>query len=114
MPKEALEELNATDLLDVDAELSTNGEKPRDAEIIAEIRGEVPDDEDETDIDFVIDDPKVPHTEIEIEKAIEALEEPSMFCKYGEILRTAVSNVNQLSQIAMVKRKKTENQRGLF
>ena len=70
LPKEALEELNATDLLDVDAELSTNGEKPRDAEIIAEIRGEVPDDKDETDIDFVIDDPKVPHTEIEIEKAI--------------------------------------------
>ena len=106
MPKEALEELNATDLLDVDAELSTNGEKPSDAEIIAEIRGEVPDDEDETDIDFVIDDPKVPHTEIEIEKAIEALEEPSMFCKDGEILRTAVSNVNRLSQMAMFKRKK--------
>ena len=79
MPKEALEELNATDLLDVDAELSTNGEKPSDAEIIAEIRGEVPDnDEDETDIDFVIDDPKLPLTEIEIEKAVEALEELSI------------------------------------
>ena len=79
MPEEAPEELNATDLLDVDAELSTNGEKPSDAEIIAEIRGEVPDnDEDETDIDFVIDDPKLPLTEIEIEKAVEALEELSI------------------------------------
>ena len=83
LPEEAPEELNATDLLDIDAELSTNGEKPSDAEIIAEIRGEVPDDEDETDIDFVIDDPKVPPTEIETEKAIEALEELSMFCEDG-------------------------------
>ena len=105
MPEESPEELNAADILDPDAELSTNGEKPSDAEIIAEIRGEVPDDEDETDIDFVIDDPKVPPTEIEIEKAIEALE-LSMFCEDGEILRTAVSNVNRLSQIAMLKRKK--------
>ena len=79
MPEEAPEELNTTDLLDVDAELSTNGEKPSDAEIIAEIRGEVPDnDEDETDIDFVIDDPKLPLTETEIEKAVEALEELSI------------------------------------
>ena len=106
MPEEAPEELNATDLLDVNAELSTNGEKPSDAEIIAEIRGEVPDDEDETDIEFVIDDPKVLPKEFEMEKAIEALEELSMFCKDGEILRTAVSYVNQLSQIAMLKSKK--------
>ena len=80
LSEEAPEELNATDLFDVDVELSTNGEKPGDGEIIAEIRGEVPDDKDENDIDFIIDDQKVPPTEIEIEKAIEALEEPSMFC----------------------------------
>ena len=107
--EEALEELNTTDLLDVDSELSTNG-----VEIIAEIRDEVPDDEDETDIDFVIDDPKVPPTEIEIEKTIEALEELSMFCEDGEILRTAVSNVNRLSQIAMMKRKKQKTIDGYF
>ena len=29
-----------------------------------------------------------------------------MFCEDGEILRIAVSNVNRLSQIAMLKRKK--------
>ena len=73
---------------------STNAEKPSDAEIIAEIRDEVPENEDETDIDFVIDDPKVPPTETE------------MFCEDGKISRTAVSNVNQPSQIAMLKRKK--------
>ena len=109
LSEEAPEELNATDLLDVDAELSTNGEKPSDVEIIAEIRGEVSDDEDEIDIDFVIDDPKVPPTENEIEKAIEALEELSMFYEDGKILRTAVSNVNRLSQIAMLKRKKQKS-----
>ena len=107
-PEEVMEELNATDLLDVDAELSTNREKPSDAEIIAEIRGEVTDDEDETDIDFVIDDPKVPPTEIEIDKAMEALEQLSMFCEDGEILRTVVSNVNRLSQIGMLKHKKKQ------
>ena len=104
MPEEALEELK--DLLDVDAELSTHGEKTSDAEIIAEIQGKVPDEKDETDTDFVIDDPKVPPTESEIVKAIEALEELSMFCEDGEILGTAVSNVNRLSQIVMLKRKK--------
>ena len=38
LPEEPLEELNATDFFDVDVELSTNGAKPSDAEIIAEIR----------------------------------------------------------------------------
>ena len=112
--KGALKELNATDLLDVDAELSTNGEKPSDAEIIAEIRGEVPDDEDETVIDFGIDDPKVLPAEIKIEKEIKALEELSMFCEDGEILRAAVSNVNRLSQIAMLKRKKQKTMKDYF
>ena len=79
MPEEAPEALNATDILDVDAKLSTDGKKPSDAEITTEIQGEVPHNEDETDIDFVIDDPKVLPTEIEIEKAIEAFEERSMF-----------------------------------
>ena len=114
LPGEAPEELNPTYLLDVDAELSTNREKPSDAEIIAEIRGEVPDDEDETDIDFVIDDPKVLPTEMEIEKAIEALEELSMFCEDGEILRTAVSNVNLYSQISMLNRKKQKTIQDYF
>ena len=114
LPGEASEELNPTYLLDVDAELSTNREKPSDAEIIAEIRSEVPDDEDETDIDFVIDDPKVLPTEIEIEKAIETLEELSMFCEDGEILRTAISNVNLLSQISMLNRKRQKTIQGYF
>ena len=37
---------------------------------------------------------------------MEALEERFMFWEDGEILRTAISNVNRHSQIAMLKRKK--------
>ena len=71
--------------------------------MIAEIRGEIPDDEDKTDIYFVIDNPKVPPTEIEIEKVIEAVGELSMFCENGETF----PNFN-------VEAQKTENHRGLF
>ena len=37
LPDEAPEELNATALLDINAELSANGGKPSDAEILAEV-----------------------------------------------------------------------------
>ena len=37
---EVTEELNVAVLLDIDAELSTNGDKLSDAEILAEVRGE--------------------------------------------------------------------------
>ena len=46
VPEEAPEALNVTDILDTDAKLSTDGEKPSGAEIITEIRGEVPHNED--------------------------------------------------------------------
>ena len=37
LPDEVPEELNAAVLLHIDAELSTNGDKPSDAEILAEV-----------------------------------------------------------------------------
>ena len=40
LPSEVPEKLNAAVLLDIDAELSTNGDKPTDAENAAEVRGE--------------------------------------------------------------------------
>ena len=57
LPDEAPEELNAAILLDMDAELSTNGDKPSDAEILAEIRGDVVQEEEIDDIDVVCDEP---------------------------------------------------------
>ena len=39
--REAPDELNAAVLLDIDVELSTNGDKPSDIEILAEIQGKV-------------------------------------------------------------------------
>ena len=41
LPDEVTEELNATVLLDIDAKLSANGDKPSGAEILAEIQEEV-------------------------------------------------------------------------
>ena len=39
LPDEVPEELNAAVLLDIDAEISTIGAKPRDDKILAEVRG---------------------------------------------------------------------------
>ena len=69
MSDEVPEELNAAVLLD--AELSTNGDKPSDAEILAEVRGEAIQEED--DIDVVYDEPPAPPSVFEVEKAIEVL-----------------------------------------
>ena len=41
LPNEAPEGLNAAVLLDIDTELSKNGDKPSNAEILAEMRGKV-------------------------------------------------------------------------
>ena len=40
LPNEVPEELNEALLLDIDAELSTNGDKPSDAEILVKVQGE--------------------------------------------------------------------------
>ena len=45
--------------LDIDAELSTNGVKPSDADILADIRGEIVDDEEADDALEVEDEPPV-------------------------------------------------------
>ena len=58
MPDAVPEELNADVLLDIDAELSTNGDKLSDAEILAEVREEAIQEED--DIDAVYDEPPAP------------------------------------------------------
>ena len=85
LPDEVPEELNAAVLLDIDAELSTNGDKPSDVEILAEVRGEAIQEED--DIDVVYDEPPAPPSEFEIEKAIEVLQQFTYFCDKGEDLR---------------------------
>ena len=68
LPDEVPEELNAAVLLDIDAELSTNGDKPSDAEILATVRGKAIQEED--DIDAVYDEPLAPPSAFEVEKAI--------------------------------------------
>ena len=57
--------------MDIDVELSTNGDKPSDAEILAEVRGETI---QEDDIDVTYDEPPAPPSAIEVEKVIEVLQ----------------------------------------
>ena len=66
LPDAVPEELNAAVLLDIDAELSTNGDKLSDAEILAEVREEAIQEED--DIDAVYDEPPAPSWAFKLEK----------------------------------------------
>ena len=70
MPDKVPEELNAA-LLDIDAERSTNGDKPSDAGILADVRGEAIQEEDDTHV--VYDEPPAPPSALEVEKATEVL-----------------------------------------
>ena len=74
-----VQKLSATYFLDIDAELSTNGGKPTDADILAEVRGE-PFDEGETDDTLEVDDesPICP-TSLEVDQALKILQRFSLF-----------------------------------
>ena len=103
-PDEVPEELNAAVLLNIDAELSTNRDKPSDAEILAEVQGEAIQEED--DIDVVYDEPPAPPSVFKVEKAIEVLQQFILFCDEGDDLRGVLSKVNtHFSQRAIAKRK---------
>ena len=110
MPDEVTEELNAAVLLDIDSELSTNGDKLSDAEILAEVRAEAiqeeEKEEEESDINLVYDESPAPPSPFEVEKAIEVLQQFTLFCDEGENLLEILSNVNTYSQRAIAKRKK--------
>ena len=104
MPDEVPEELNAAVLLDIDAELAKNRDKPSDAEILEEIRGEAiqeeEEEEEEGDIDLVYDESSAPPSAFEVEKAIEILQQFTVFCDEGEDLLEALSKGNTYSQRA--------------
>ena len=109
MPDEVPEELNAAVLLDIDAELAKNRDKPSDAEILEEIRGEAiqeEEEEEEGDIDLVYDESSAPPSAFEVEKAIDVLQQFTPFCDKGENLLETLSKVNTYSQRAIAKRKK--------
>ena len=64
LPDEFPEKLNAAVLLDISAELSTYGDKPSDAEILADVWGETIQEEDDTDV--VYDEPSAPVSVLEV------------------------------------------------
>ena len=95
-------------------ELSTNGDKPSDSETLAEVRGEAI-EEEENDIDVVYDEPPAPPSAFEVEKAIEVLQQFTLFCDEGDDLREVfISKVNTYSQRAIAKRKKQNTIKDYF
>ena len=112
LPDEVPEELNAALLLNIDAELSRNGDKPSDAEILTEVRGEVIEEEEEDDIDVVYDETPAPPSTFEVEKVIGALQQFTLFCDGGVDLRYVLSNI--FSQRVMAKRKKQKTIKDYF
>ena len=116
MPDEVPEELNAAVLLDIDAELAKNRDKPSDAEILEEIRGEAiqeEEEEEEGDIDLVYDESSAPPSAFEVEKAIEILQQFTVFCDEGEDLLEALSKGNTFTK-GIAKRKKKKTIKGYF
>ena len=101
-------------MLDIDAELSTYGDKPSDAEILAEVRGEAIQEEEKDDIDVVYDEPPVPPSAFEVEKATEVLQKFTFFCDERDDLREVLWKVNTYSQRAIAKRKKQKNIKDYF
>ena len=110
LPDEVPEELNAAVLLDFDAELSTNGDKPSDAEILAEVRREAIQEDD--DIDVVYDNQSAPPSAFEAEKATEFRQQFTLFC--DEDLQEVLLKVNTYSQRAIAKRKKQKTIKDYF
>ena len=110
LPDEVPGELNAAVLLDFDAELSTNGDKPSDAEILAEVRREAIQEDD--DIDVVYDNQSAPPSAFEAEKAIEFRQQFTLFC--DEDLQEVLLKVNTYSQRAIAKRKKQKTIKDYF
>ena len=91
--------------MDIDAELSTNGDKPSDAEIFAEVWGEAVQKE-EDDINVVYDESPAPSSAFQLEKNMKVLQQLTLFCDEGEDLREVLWEVNTYSQRAIAKRKK--------
>ena len=98
MPDEAPEELNAAVLLNIDTELSTNGDKPSDAEILAEVRGEAVQEEEIDDINVVYDELPELTSALEVNRAIQVLQQLTLFCDERDNLREVLVKVKRYSQ----------------
>ena len=106
MPDESPEELNADVFMDIDAHLSTNGGKRSDAEILAEIREEIVQEEESDDISAVYDKPQEPTSALEVNRAIEVLQQLTQFFDERGKLREVLMKVNRYLLRAIVKPKK--------
>ena len=113
MSDEVPEDLNAAVLLDIDTELSTNGDKPCDAEILAEVGGKVIQGEEEDDVDVVYDEPPASESVFQIEKAIEVLQQLTLLWDEGDDVQEVLSKVNAFTK-RYSKKKETKNYQRLL
>ena len=79
---------------------------------MAEVRREAIQEED--DIDVVYEEPPTSPSAFEVEKAIEVLQQLTLFCNEEEDLREVLSKVNTYSQKAIVKGKKQKTIQDYF
>ena len=89
-------------MLDIDTELSTDGDKPSDAEILAEVRGEVIQEEEEDNIDVVYDEPPAPPSSL------------TLFCDEGDDVREVLSKVSTYLQRTIAKNEKQKTIKDYF
>ena len=70
--------------------------------------------QEEDYIDVVHDEPLVPPSAFEVEKAIEVVQQFTLFCDKGDDLREVLSEVNMYSQRAIAKSKKQKTIKDYF
>ena len=80
----------------LDTELSTNGGKPSDADILAEIKSEIVDDEEADDALEVEDEPPVCPTSSEVDKALVVLQQLTLFSEKDNEMREVVERSTRM------------------
>eukprot|EP00794_Sanderia_malayensis_P015050 gene15050-16603_t len=108
LPEEVPLHLNAAALLEIDESLATNAGKLTDADILASIKEEASVEEDEAtenEIEFE-DDPPVCPTSIEVDKALETLQQFSLVCHNGAEIQETIEKIDLLTRKEYLCRKK--------
>lgn len=109
LPKMIPSELNAAHLLESDEELATSDSRPTDSDILAEVLGELSDgdeNEDESELEDLGDEPPTCPASADVDKAVEVLQQLSLFCGNGEEMRKMLEKFNVHAQKELSSREK--------
>ena len=106
LPEEVPLRCNAAALLEINEEIATSGDKPTDADILAFIRGGSPSNEEEEDKSEIEDKPPACPASFEVDKAVESLQQFTLFCDNGVEIREMVEKINMVAKNEFSGRKK--------